>query len=70
MHIEEMDCEGCSFIDGLYCNEHSHSRKAVFVLKSYGGGFLIPMCQDCVDELYKELAEYVSPEVRDANKKG
>ena len=68
MYIEKTDGGGYTFLDGLTCNEHG--SKAVFLLMAYYGGVIVPLCQECVDELYNGLAEYVSPEVRDANKKG
>lgn len=68
MYIEKMDGEGYTFLDGLTCDEHG--SKAVFVLRTYGSGFIVPMCQECVDDLYKEMMEHASPEVLDANMKG
>lgn len=66
MHIEveETDCEGSSYLDHLECEQHF--SRANYVLRI--GGVLIPLCQDCLDELYEEILSHVSAEVRDKSK--
>lgn len=42
----------------MYCLEHC--GKAEFLLKINGGGVMVPLCQECVDELYQELGKVAS----------
>ena len=64
--LEETDCEGSSYIDHLGC-EH-HLSRANYVLRI--GGVIIPLCQDCIDDLYEEILPPVSAEVLKKNAQG
>lgn len=41
-----------------HCLEHG--RQGVFLLKLNYGGVLIPMCQECLDDLYQELGKFAT----------
>ena len=61
MEIEKTDFAGGKFCDGLTCSEHC--SKAEFLIRL--DGCIIEACQECIDDLYKELAKHVSPEVKE-----
>ncbi len=61
IEVEETDCEGSSYLDHLECEQHL--SRANYVLRI--GGVLIPLCQDCLDELHGELEEHVSHIVKE-----
>ncbi len=64
IEVEETDCEGSSYLDHLDCEQTL--RRANYVLRI--GGVLIPLCQDCLDDLYEAILPQVSAEVRDKSK--
>lgn len=43
-------------------DEHclEHGSKAEFLLKINGGGVMVPLCQECIDDLYAELGKYAT----------
>lgn len=63
-----MDLEADYYLMAGDCQCAEHSRRADFVLKLDYGGIIIPMCQECIDELYEEILPHVSAEVRDKSK--
>lgn len=63
-----MEIEKDFYIDqyNIYCSEHS--RRPEYAVKLDYGGVIIPMCQECIDELYEAILPQVSAEVRDKSK--
>lgn len=61
IEVEETDCEGSSYIDHLDCEQHL--RWANYILRI--GGVLIPLCQECLDDLNNELSKYVTPQSKE-----
>lgn len=55
MEIEK--CYSISLYD-MDCLEHC--SKAEFLLNINGGGVMIPLCQECIDDLYAELGKYAT----------
>lgn len=41
-----------------HCLEHG--CQAGFLLKINYGGVMVPLCQECIDELYSELGKYAT----------
>ena len=64
MWIEKSDFPGGKFCDQMTCTEHC--AKAEYLIRF--DGCIIPMCQECLDDLYKEILPQVSAEVRDKSK--
>ena len=56
MNIEQ--CEYYYTTDTLYCGEHNSSVACVLEIN----GIFIPLCQTCVDELYKALSQFATKE--------
>lgn len=61
MWIEKSDFPGGKFCDQLTCAEHC--TKSEYLIRF--NGCIIPMCQECLDDLCRAMYEHVSPEVKD-----
>ena len=64
MWIEKSDFPGCKYCDNMTCTEHCAKAEYLIMFD----GCIIPMCQDCLDDLYRAMYGHVSAEVRDENK--
>lgn len=60
MCIEKCDFPGGKYCDRMTCTEHC--AKAEYLIRF--DGCIIPMCQECLDDLYKEILPQVSAEVK------
>lgn len=56
------------YIDQYNTTCIEHCRHPEYAVKLNYGGVIIPMCQECIDELYEVILPQVSAEVRDKNK--
>lgn len=61
MEIQETEYAGSMYCDRLYCSEHCSPATYVLMFD----GCIIPMCQECLDELHGELGEHVSHIVKE-----
>ena len=64
MWIEKSEFPGGKFCDQMTCAEHC--TPAEYLIRF--DGCIIPMCQECLDELYEEILPQVSAEVRGKSK--
>lgn len=65
-----MDLQADYYLTSGDCQCAEHGRRADFVLKLDYGGIIIPMCQECIDELYEVILPQVSAEVLTKNAQG
>lgn len=63
-----MEIEKDFYIDqyDIRCSEHG--CRPEYVVKLHYGGVIIPMCQECIDDLYEKILSHVSVEIRDKSK--
>ena len=66
MMIEKSDFPGSCFCDQMTCAEHC--AKAEYLIRF--DGCIIPMCQECLDDLYEAILPQVSAEVLKKNAQG
>lgn len=70
MWIEKSDYPGSKYCDQMTCTEHC--AHAEYLIRF--DGCIIPLCQECLDDLYRAMYEHVSPEVKvelkDGNRHG
>lgn len=64
MYIEKSEFPGDIYCDRITCAEHC--TPAEYLIRF--DGCVIPMCQECLDELYEEILPQVSAEVRGNSK--
>lgn len=66
MWIEKSEVPGIHYCDQMTCSEYN--SPAEYLIRF--NGCLIPMCQDSIDDLYREIYEHVSPDVKSELIKG
>ena len=54
----EIEKDYCVLPYDIHCAEHG--RQAEYLVKINYGEVMIPMCQECLDDLYQELSKYAT----------
>lgn len=62
MWIEKSEFPGGKYCDQMTCAEHCTSAEYLIRFD----GCIIPMCQECLDDLYMELGKYVTQGVKES----
>lgn len=62
--MQIMQCDHYVVLNNLYCSEHC--RAATHVL-NIDDRVIIPLCQECVDDLHEELTKHVSAERKEGS---